>query len=437
MGPPRVLKFGGAALGDGAAVERVGSIVQAWGGDRPVLVVSAHGGVTAQLQQAFQAALEGHFVWDPVRIRHRTILRQLGLAGDSLDRLLVELRVVLRQMVAAPLEDRWRFRDHVLSFGERMSARVVALALGRRGLAATPVDAFDLGLRRGSPRGLTAPRSLGKAVSGITGIPVVTGFLALDEAGDLATLGPNGSDLTAVGIGSALGAECVQFWKEVDGLSSADPALVPEARSIRSCGWNFVRELTARGAVILHPACLEPAREAGLPLEIRCFTRPEAEGTRIGLPSVSMAGLRALAHRGRVTRISTALHGADELAARIESLPRSCEPLGMQVEREEAALYVEDPEGRLACSPARGAGLRFEAGWATLSIVGSGVGRDRAARAALLAGSRGARTRFFRSESGDDSITVALLAGCLMESARRLHRELLVMGTSEPSGAAG
>lgn len=278
-------KFGGAALGDGDGVRRVGAILREHGGTAPVVVVSAHEGVTRMLDGVAHAAAQGVLDAAPVRLRHRSILRQLALPPELLDRLLAELATVLAQVRAEGRLDERR-RDYVLSLGERMSARTVAAHLRGAGLPATPVDAFDLGLsceRRGAGR-MPSDRSLdgvGAALRGIPGIPIVTGFLALDEEGHVATLGRNGSDLTAVWIGAAVGAAEVHLWKTVPAICSTDPKLVPEARTIGRLSYAAATELARQGAEVLHESAMEPARRAGLAVRVRSCAAPADPGTRI------------------------------------------------------------------------------------------------------------------------------------------------------------
>ena len=138
MSSTRVLKFGGAALRDGDSIRRAFDLVQRHGGPRPIVVVSAAAGVTGLLE----ALADGAGDAAAVRIRHRMLLSQLDLPGDLLDGFLRELGLLL---AAREASDRWR--DHLLSFGERMAARLVAAAFRARGRLATPVDAWDLGFR--------------------------------------------------------------------------------------------------------------------------------------------------------------------------------------------------------------------------------------------------------------------------------------------------
>jgi aspartate kinase len=268
-----VLKFGGAALGDGEGVRRAARILARFGGVRPIVVVSAPSGVTRLLDETARAAAGGKLQGELVRVRMRTILRQLELEGELLDRHLSQLFALLnvvRERGDLGLAE----RDSVLSFGERMSARIVAHFLRRQGIEATPVDAYDLGLRTDSNHGGARPlgggaSSIGAALETIDGVAIVTGFLAVDQRGNLTTLGPDGSDLTAALIGEAVHAREVQFWKPVDGVYSADPALVPEAFVIPELSYSEASEYARWGASVLHPLALEPLERSGVPARIR------------------------------------------------------------------------------------------------------------------------------------------------------------------------
>ena len=308
----RVMKFGGASLRDGPAIERSLTLVAAAArSGRVVLVVSAQEGVTAQLARAAVEAARGNLEpWDALRVRHRSVLAQLDLANDLLDRHLYELRAILTELCASPRDDR-AMRDYVLSFGERMSARVVAAVLRKRGHAAAPLDAFDLGLstaeRRGEGALLRAPsKDLRAALAAVPGIPVVTGYLALDPAGQLTTLGPNGSDLTAVWLGAAVAAEEVVLWKTVPGFMSADPDVVPEARRIPVLGRAEAVEFAVQGAEVLHAGALEPAERGGIVVRIANVADPDAPGSRIEAET-PVAGPLGLAHRSDVALYREAL----------------------------------------------------------------------------------------------------------------------------------
>lgn len=321
MSGVRVLKFGGAALRDGPAVRRAVAIVRRSGGERPVVVVSAVGDVTRRLEEALAAARDGRLAWDALRVRHRSLLRELDLPGDLLDRHLFALRGLLvalagRDRGAPPeeLAQARRVRDQVLSFGERMSARVFAAALSQAGARAVPIDAFDAGLvaRSGAlEEPARAAERVRRALLHEGSLPVVTGFVALDAGGHVTTLGRNGSDLSAVWIGAALEADEVQLWKEVPGILRADPRLVEEAEPLPLVGRADAEALARHGASVLHPGALAPAQGTRVAVWLRDVRDPEGAGTRI-VEETAFAGPLAIAHKGGLCLVEL---GADAPAA--------------------------------------------------------------------------------------------------------------------------
>ena len=283
QGAINVMKFGGAALRDGLGVSRVVEIVTEHGGERPIVVVSALEGVTDLLVDAARAAARGEVNTETIRVRHRSVLSQLDVDPELLDRYNRELSLILesirqrRELGAVEL-------DHVLSFGERASARIVAKCFERQGVMATPVDSYDLGLTTDSNHGNARPLSeehatLGRSIWEIPGIPVVTGFLAKDGEGNLTTLGRNGSDLSAALLAEAIEARSVEFWKNVPGVLSADPAIVPNAQPIERLCFVDAEELGHLGARILHPDAIAPATRAKIEARVRFIGDPNHPGT--------------------------------------------------------------------------------------------------------------------------------------------------------------
>lgn len=278
-----VAKFGGAALRDGAAVRRACAIVAQRVSERPLVVVSAHEGVTSLLDEVAHRAAQGRREERAVHIRHRTLCRELGLDPEILRSYLTELSYLLssiaRRGILTPKD-----RDAILSLGERMSARIVARAMRDAGVFATPVDAFDLGLVTEGEVGALRPRSdsrerVRRSLAEVAGVPVVTGFLARDDRGRLTTLGRNGSDWSASWLAEAVNARELFLWKAVHGVMTADPALVPNARVLARLSWRDALELARRGAEVLHPESIEPARRARIRVCIKNVADPEAPGT--------------------------------------------------------------------------------------------------------------------------------------------------------------
>jgi aspartate kinase len=259
--------------------------------------------VTRALDRLGRDAAEGLAVdRAEIRVRHRTLASQLALDPELLDRYLAELATLLRGV-----QHRRRLgpeaRDGILSLGERMSARLMAAHLRARGTLATPVDAFDLGLEsdsnHGSARVLSGcEESVREALERVPGVPVVTGFVAADRAGNVTTLGRNGSDLSAALLGAALGAREVQFWKTVPGVMTADPKLVPGARTHARLCYSDAAAYARAGAEVLHPDTLEPLAATSIPARVLDVTDPAGAGTLVaeGAPLAGPLGIATYAN---------------------------------------------------------------------------------------------------------------------------------------------
>ena len=304
-----VMKFGGTSVGDAKSIRQVAAIVRQHLARRPVLVVSAHAGVTDELLAVAQKAPMGQADTEAIAARHRTILGELGLPTDLLDPLLDDLHDLARglRLVGAVSN---KALDLLASFGERCSARTVAAALRKEGIPATAVDAFAAGLRTDSAFGRARPLPddgrIARNLAQVDGVPVLTGFIAADEQGNVTTLGRNGSDYSAALFGVALGVEEIQIWKDVDGVRTADPRLVPGALPIRSMSFGEVCELASFGSKVLHPAAMVPAMQRSIPLRVRSTLEPEAAGTVIEAgPVAARPPVRAIAHRAAVALLTT------------------------------------------------------------------------------------------------------------------------------------
>jgi aspartate kinase len=284
-----VMKFGGSSVADRAQIEKVLAIVRGRAARRPVVVSSAHKGVTNALIAAGEAARRGDLhAARPVIERQRAIARGLGCADALLDPFFEEL-TDLCHGVRLVRELSPRSLDYIASFGERMAVRVLADFFTREGLPSRAHDVFDLGFVTDSTFGGARPlpgyearmRAAFEREAPAGVVPVVTGFIGKDEAGEITTVGRNGSDLTATLVAAAIGAEEVEIWSDTDGVMTADPAVVAGARNIPRMSFEEAAELAYFGSRMLHPATLLPAMQHGVPVRVLNTNRPEHPGTVI------------------------------------------------------------------------------------------------------------------------------------------------------------
>ncbi len=273
-----VMKFGGSSVANAERIKHVASIIEAYKEKRPVVVLSAMGDTTDHLLEAADKAVEGIVDVAGVAKLHEDTAVELGVDIQTIRDLLDELKQLLTG-ISMLKEISRRSRDYLVSFGERMSVRMMAAYLAKKGIPAQFYDAWDIGIFSDSNYMAaelldevweTIPASLNDYKNGITNaIPIVTGFIAKNKQGCITTLGRGGSDLTATMIGAAMHAEEVQTWKDVDGILTTDPRLVKDARPVSEVTYEEAQELAMFGAQVLHPRSMMPVRKTGTPVRVK------------------------------------------------------------------------------------------------------------------------------------------------------------------------
>ncbi len=296
-----VMKFGGTSVEDAKAMDRTSAIV---GGRRKkgletIVVVSAMAKVTDQLLAAAAAAGRGDksgAMAISARLRHRHI--------DTATELLDEQRFAALQTaihmefdalddllrgIAAVGELTARTSDLVVSFGERLSSRMVAAAFDQRGLNGMHVDArtciiTDANYGKAAPQEPAIEAKLTELVlplvqAGKT--PVMGGFIGSTAEGITTTLGRGGSDYTAALVGGGLHAGAIEIWTDVNGIMTTDPRICPDALRVKTISFEEAAELAYFGAKVLHPATILPAVQKSIPVWVLNSRNAENEGTRI------------------------------------------------------------------------------------------------------------------------------------------------------------
>lgn len=324
----RVMKFGGSSVADRAQIEKVLAIVRARASEgRVVVVSSAHKGVTDALVGAATRAAAGDFDPDSVIARQQAVADSLGCPGDLLEPLYAEIRDLLRG-ISLVKELSPRSLDYISSFGERMSVRCIADFFSREGLAADAHDVWDLGFVTDSRFGRARPvpgweEKARAAVAALPEdrVPVVTGFVGKNAAGEITTVGRNGSDLTCTLLAAALEADEAQIWTDTDGVMTADPSVVSGARNIPHMRFDEAAELAYFGSRVLHPSTLLPALDAKIPVRVLNTNRPAHPGTVIAdLGPENPERVTSIAYKERQTVVkvaSTRMFGESGFLARV------------------------------------------------------------------------------------------------------------------------
>jgi aspartate kinase len=319
-----VMKFGGTSVEDARAMENVIEIVSSRRDEPRIVVVSAIAGATNTLIEASHLALERRYeeaknLLNALLEQHVLILENLIEKRSTIQRLIFEIRTRFREVInlcegiAILGELTNRSLDAIVSVGERISSTVLAEAMKERGLPIELIDARAFmvtddhfggatplleEVERHARQRLLPPLENGKVV-------VTQGYIGATANGVTTTLGRGGSDYSAAVIGSVLGAAEIQIWTDVDGVLTADPRIVPNAKKIKAMSFREASELAYFGARVLHPSTILPAIEKNIPVCVLNSKRPDSSGTRITLESLKKSSVvKSIAFKKGITVIN-------------------------------------------------------------------------------------------------------------------------------------
>lgn len=320
-----VMKFGGSSVADAPSVEQVVRLIHAALPRQPVVVVSAMSKTTRKLLRAAQLAAESDLVagttqLEELKTYHMEIIRALRVTAvqsevegyfDEIERLLSGL-AILREFTP-------RGRDRIAAYGELISSKILVEALRRAGVNALWLDArqfiiTDDDHTRARPLFEIANAKIVQALrpcleAGQT--PVTQGYIGSTTDGITTTLGFEGSDYTAAIIGAALDAQDIEIWTDVNGIMTADPALLPEARTVKILSFAEAKELTHFGAKVLHPKTLFPAHEKAIPVHIYNAKQPNAPGTVVALEAPpTRTPVKSIAYKKPVSLVTITSNGS-------------------------------------------------------------------------------------------------------------------------------
>jgi len=297
-----VMKFGGTSVGTPDAMRQVVSIVKTektkW--NNVVVVTSALSGVTdtllkmASIESTSNVKNLDKYAGELIQ-KHDEIANALIHEPVLFQQTIQQINEIISQVVslckaiAVLGESTPRVMDTIASAGERMCIPLLAAALRSAEVSAEPVEASRLIITDdhytdAHPDFEKTKKNTRKVLEPILvrgAVPVITGFLAATESGNITTLGRGGSDYSAALIGASLPADEVWIYTDVNGVMTADPRLVPDAATVPVCSYREIAELAYYGAKVLHPKTVRPVIEAGIGLRVCNTFQPEHPGTRL------------------------------------------------------------------------------------------------------------------------------------------------------------
>lgn len=316
-----VVKFGGTSVSTRPRWDTIGRIAGDWHarGKRVLIVVSALSGITDKLKAVAEAGGDRERrrqLQAEIAARHEAMFDELGLTERAtLQYWLDRLAALAADTRAETAELPWQ--AEVLALGEQLSSTLGQAYLSAQGLATRWLDARQHLLAQALPNQNAWSRYLSASVptapdaalaAGLAaqgGVFISQGFMARNTAGETVILGRGGSDTSAAYFGALLKAEKVEIWTDVAGMFSANPRTVPSARLLSRLDYEEAQEIATTGAKVLHPRCLNPVREAQVPLAVRDTNRPELAGTEIHASVAAAApSVKAVSERRGITLIS-------------------------------------------------------------------------------------------------------------------------------------
>jgi len=318
------MKFGGTSVEDAQAMQRTAGIVRGRRerGLEAAVVVSAMAKVTDLLLSAASAAGRGDKAGAlaiGARLRHRHIDTSTALLEpERFNRLQVTLHQEfdalddLLRGIAAVGELTPRTNDLVLSFGERLSSRIIAEAFEQHGLQGAHVDArscivTDASYGKAVPQEGAIEARLAAIVLPLIDVgktPVIGGFIGATAEGITTTLGRGGSDYTAALVGGGMHAGAIEIWTDVNGIMTTDPRICQDALRVKTISFEEAAELAYFGAKVLHPATILPAVQKSIPVWVLNSRNPENEGTKITAMAAKCASpFKSIAAKKKLTII--------------------------------------------------------------------------------------------------------------------------------------
>ncbi len=290
----KVFKFGGASIKDAQSIQNMADIIRSYHGEDIVIVVSAMGKTTNQLEYMFHKIVsneECKIEFSHLVSYHESIISELfkkdaSRINQKTGVIFNEIRSLNNDYSKYNSED--QFYDALVSFGEIISSLIIAEYLTLSGITITWVDArklivTDQTFREGKIEwDITTKNILDTIGTLLMKNPVITqGFLGATNKGETTTLGREGSDFSAAILAYSLNAESVTIWKDVPGILNADPKRFNDTELYHNLSYQEAAEMTYYGASVIHPKTIKPLANKNIPLLVKSFERPTLSGTVI------------------------------------------------------------------------------------------------------------------------------------------------------------
>jgi len=460
-----VMKFGGTSVEDAAAIRRTAGIVagRVAKGLQPVVVVSAMAKVTDLLLSSAATAARGDrasalAITERLRIRHADTATQLAFGAKLHDDPLVAthkddalaathawmdaefdgLDEVLRGLAVVG-ELTPRISDMIVSYGERLSSKMITEAFVRCGVNAVHVDArqsilTDAQYGKAIPQDTLIEQRLKQNVVPLLAegrVPVMGGFIGSTEQGVTTTLGRGGSDFTAALVGGGIDAGAIEIWTDVNGIMTADPRVCPDALRVKTISFEEAAELAYFGAKVLHPATILPAVKKNIPVWVLNSKNPENGGTRItAMPAHCRSPFKSIAAKKRLTIMdivaSRMLLSHGYLRAIFEVFDKHKCPVDMVSTSEVSVSLSVDSNEKLpaiAADLSKLADVKYEGRKALICMVGENIRGHNGIAARVFNTVRHVNLRMISQGASEINMSFMVEEDDADEAVRSLHAE--------------
>jgi aspartate kinase len=460
-----VMKFGGTSVEDAAAILRTARIVagRVGKGLQPVVVVSAMAKVTDLLLSAAATAAKGDrasalAITERLRIRHHDTATQLAmgrelhedpLAATHVDSALAAthawmdaecdgLDEILRGLAVVG-ELTPRIGDMIVSYGERLSSRMITEAFTRCGVNAVHIEArkcivTDAQYGKAIPQDALIEQRLKQHVAPVLAegrVVVMGGFIGSTEQGVTTTLGRGGSDFTAALVGSGIDAGAIEIWTDVNGIMTADPRVCPDALRVKTISFEEAAELAYFGAKVLHPATILPAVKKNIPVFVLNSKNPDNSGTRItALATHCHSPFKSIAVKKRLTIMdvvaSRMLMSHGYLKAIFEVFDKHKCPVDMVSTSEVSISISLDSNEKLpaiAADLSKLADVKYEGRKALVCMVGENIRGQNGIAARVFQSVRHVNLRMISQGASEINMSFMVEEDDADEAVRSLHAE--------------
>jgi len=457
----QVLKFGGTSVADAGAMSRVVDIVSAAvERDRTILVCSAISKCTDTLIEIGHRAARRDDSYrtliDQLQQRHAVIIDEL-LSPERQEEAHAQVRELfeslrsIAQGVCLVGELSPASLDAIVSFGELLSTRILAIRFAETGIPHKWIDARRIiRTERVSGRSVVVPDITSQNIvatverNPMTLLFIVPGFIAADREGRTTTLGRGGSDYTAALLAVGIKARLVEIWTDVPGMMTANPKSVPTARTIRHISYRAALELSHFGAKVIYPPTIQPVVSEGIPIYVKNTFDPSAFGTLIeknpprsrdtltGITNSDDIALLSLEGSGMVgipgfsSRLFDTLTREDIniiLITQASSVHTMC--IAVSEKDAERARRAADNCFAYEISLGKLNPLKVEKGWSIVCLVGDDVIGQSGATGRMLAalGAHGIQVRATAQGSSERNISVIVPSASVEDAVRHIHNE--------------